>query len=82
MTGIGQRFGGIVRRTRETLGWSQELLARRADLNRSYLGDVERGVSIPTLAVAIRLAAALEVSLASLIEQLELATPIHQEPPP
>jgi XRE family transcriptional regulator, regulator of sulfur utilization len=70
---IGQNFGRIVRQTRESLGWSQELLASRADLNRSYLGDVERGVSVPTLVVAGRLAAALEVSLASLIEQLESA---------
>jgi ribosome-binding protein aMBF1 (putative translation factor) len=70
---IGQDFGRIVRRTRESLGWSQELLARRADLNRSYLGDVERGVSVPTLAVASRLAHALDVRLVSLIEQLEQA---------
>ena len=43
MTPAIERFGGAVRRLREGHGWSQELLAEKADLNRSYLGEVERG---------------------------------------
>lgn len=39
---LRQRFGQVVRMTREDRGWSQEQLAGRADLNRSYLGEIER----------------------------------------
>ena len=39
---LPQRFGRVVRRTREDHCWSQEQLAGRADLNRSYLGEIER----------------------------------------
>ena len=38
-----QSFGITVRRLREERGWSQEQLAGHADLNRSYVGEIERG---------------------------------------
>lgn len=71
MTSIAHRFGGAVRQTRESRGWSQEVLAGRAELNRSYLGEVERGAAMPSLATAAKIAAALEQSLASLIMRSE-----------
>ena len=43
MNGFSHHFGLAVRQSREALGWSQEQLAARADLNRSYVGEVERG---------------------------------------
>ena len=46
MTGLINSFGAAVRHLREAQGWSQELLAEKADLNRSYLGEVERGKEI------------------------------------
>lgn len=55
-----QRFGEIVRAERTKLGLSQDELAHRADLNRVYMGEVERGeksVSIDTIA---KIAAALK----------------------
>lgn len=64
-------FGRAVRRFREGYGWSQELLAEKADLNRSYLGEVERGQAVPSLATAAKLAGALEVSLSGLLSQCE-----------
>ena len=48
-TTLVERFGIAVRRQREAQGWSQELLAERADLNRSYVGEIERGRVIPSL---------------------------------
>lgn len=36
-------FGARVRKLRERMGVSQEELAHRAGLDRSYLGQVERG---------------------------------------
>lgn len=64
-------FGRAVREQREARGWSQELLAERADLNRSYLGEVERGNAIPSLATAAKLASALEVPLSGLLSECE-----------
>ena len=64
---IHQRFGLAVRRRRELHGWSQEELAGLADLNRSYLGEVERGAVVPSLLTAAKLADALQVALSALI---------------
>ncbi len=54
-----ESFGIAVRRQRDALGWSQELLAERADLNRSYVGEIERGRVIPSLVTIEKLAQAL-----------------------
>lgn len=54
-----ESFGIAVRRQREVQGWSQELLAERADLNRSYVGEIERGRVIPSLVTLEKLALAL-----------------------
>jgi transcriptional regulator with XRE-family HTH domain len=70
---ISTRFGSAVRRRREALRWSQELLAERAQLNRSYLGEVERGEAVPSLATMDKLAAALAVDLTALLESPERA---------
>ena len=50
------RFGDIVRRARAEAGLSQEELADRAGLDRSYVGGVERGERNPTLVVMTCLA--------------------------
>lgn len=71
MTELINSFGAAVRHLREAQGWSQELLAEKADLNRSYLGEVERGKVIPSLATAAKLAAALEISLSRLLSHCE-----------
>jgi len=56
-------LGKNIRRLRAENGWSQEFLADRADLDRSYMGGVERGErNISTLNLA-RIAKALGVGL-------------------
>lgn len=56
-----QRFGARVRAERERLGISQEELADRAGLHRTYLGGVERGERNLGLLNVIRIARALGV---------------------
>jgi transcriptional regulator with XRE-family HTH domain len=51
-----------VRRLREAQGWSQERLAEHANLNRSYIGEIERGVVIASLLTVEKLAGALQVT--------------------
>lgn len=48
------------------LGLSQEDLAERADLHRTYVADVERGVRNISLRNIHKLAQALEMSIADL----------------
>jgi XRE family transcriptional regulator, regulator of sulfur utilization len=67
------RFGAVVRELREARGWSQERLAGMADLNRSYMGEVERATVMPSLATAAKLAQALDVPLSQLISRCENA---------
>lgn len=54
-------FGLNVRRVREERGWTQEELARRAGINRSYLGGVERGKRRVAMENIARIAQALDV---------------------
>ncbi len=71
MTNIADRFGEVVRALREARGWSQEKLAERADLNRSYLGEIERGQAQPSLITVAKLADALDISPSGLLASCE-----------
>ncbi|WP_035812702.1 helix-turn-helix domain-containing protein [Jiangella gansuensis] len=55
-------FGRRVRELRKELGLSQEELADRADLHRTYVGSIERGERNVALINIHRLARALHVS--------------------
>jgi CheY-like chemotaxis protein len=59
-------FGSTVKAWRKRLGISQEELAERADLHRTYVSDVERGARNLSLESITRMAHALEVSVAEL----------------
>jgi transcriptional regulator with XRE-family HTH domain len=62
-----QSFGLGVRQLREAHGWSQERLAENSNLNRSYIGEIERGVVIASLLTVEKLAGALNLSPAALL---------------
>lgn len=49
-----------MRRLREEAGLSQEKLALEAELDRTYVSGVERGVRNPTVTVVARIAKALK----------------------
>lgn len=71
MKQIVSSFGIAMRQLREQQGCSQEGLAERADLNRSYIGELERGQAIPSLLTLRKLALALNLSLANLLAHAE-----------
>ncbi|QGN58981.1 helix-turn-helix transcriptional regulator [Nostocoides sp. HKS02] len=54
-------FGARVRELREERGWSQEVLAERAGVHRTYVGSVERGERNVSLKNIYALAEALAV---------------------
>ena len=64
---ITTRFGASVRSLRYRLGISQEALAERADLHRTYIAGIERGVRNVTLKSIDKLARGLQVSNAALL---------------
>lgn len=62
------RFGHIIRVTRERKSITQTELAKLANINRSYLSELERGLVSISLERAERLAKALECNLRDLLE--------------
>lgn len=61
-------FGARVRELRERAGLSQEALAERAGLHRTYLSSLERGQRNVGFDNIAALAVALEVPMSSLFE--------------
>jgi transcriptional regulator with XRE-family HTH domain len=65
---VGHRFGRNVRRQRRARDISQEDLAERAGINRTYLSALESTSSVnPTLRVMEGIANALGVTICSLL---------------
>ena len=58
-----QKFGNKVRKERLSLGLSQEELASRAHVHRTYIGMIERGEKNITLENIGKLAKALNVTI-------------------
>src|ERR1700757_4358412 len=62
-------LGAAIRSHRSTLGISQEELAYRAGLHRTYVSDVERGARNPSVESIEKLAGALQTSVSILFER-------------
>ncbi|VTU45936.1 helix-turn-helix domain-containing protein [Variovorax sp. PBL-E5] len=71
MTGLVECFGVAVRQLRVRNGWSQGQLAERSDLDRSYVGEIERGRVIASIVTAEKLALALQLDVAALLAHCE-----------
>ena len=68
---LSRRLGWRVRQLREAREWTQETLAGRAGLDRSYVAGIEAGLRNPSTKALAKLARALSVSLATLFEGVE-----------
>ena len=68
---ISALFGEVLQRYRAAAGISQEELALRADVDRTFISRLERGVRQPTITTLINLAEALSVSAADLVGETE-----------
>ena len=68
---IRERFGYAVKLRREELGLTQEDLADKASIHRTYLSDVERGTRNVSLINIERLASGLTISLSELFRIVE-----------
>ena len=63
-------LGRRIRAARAALGFSQEGLANESEIDRSYIGGVERGERNLTFAVLCRIAVALRCDVAALTKDL------------
>lgn len=70
---IRERFGFAVKLRREELSLTQEDLADKAGIHRTYLSDIERGSRNVSLINIERLAAALSLQMAELFQRVEQA---------
>ena len=67
MTAIKKQFGARIRELRLDKGLSQEELAFKAGVHRTYLGGIERGERNPSLKNIAAIAKALGVALPELL---------------
>lgn len=67
-TSILQAFSNNVRQFRESSRISQEKLAEKANLHRTYIGAIERSEKIPSLITIVKIAKALNVNISQLID--------------
>jgi transcriptional regulator with XRE-family HTH domain len=72
-------FGSAVRCFRKELGLSQEKLAERCGLHRTYLADVERGTRNVGLENVARIAEALQIPIPRLFEECARGTNLDVE---
>jgi len=60
-------FGKRVREVRKSKGISQEKLAEMAGIDRSYMGNIERGEKNITLKKVYEICEALEIDIKNLV---------------
>ncbi len=75
---VAHAFGYVLRTTRHSAGLSQEELAFRADLDRTYPSLLERGRRTPTLDVLFRLGVGLKLEPALLVTLTEARLRIRE----
>lgn len=66
---IKKMLGLNIRALREKKGWSQEELAERSGLHRTYISGLERGIRNPTIDTVDIIATALGVKLGDLLNK-------------
>jgi transcriptional regulator with XRE-family HTH domain len=64
-------FGAIIRRLRAQRQWSLVEFGRKADMNPTYLGFIERGENSPTLDTVFLLAKVLGAEASDILREIE-----------
>ena len=69
--------GDLIRQARKASGYTQEVLAKRAHISRTYLADVERNRYNPSMTTLQNIAQALNTSIHDLLPKVPI---IHLSP--
>ncbi|HSY49509.1 MAG TPA: helix-turn-helix transcriptional regulator [Thermoanaerobaculia bacterium] len=64
-------FGAVIRRLRDQRGWTLIDFGRKANMNPTYLGFIERGENSPTLDTVILLSKVLGVEASDVLREIE-----------
>jgi transcriptional regulator with XRE-family HTH domain len=64
-------LGEALHAARQERGFTQESLSLETGVHRNYIGGIERGERSPSVAAVVKLADALDLSLADLFHQAE-----------
>jgi transcriptional regulator with XRE-family HTH domain len=75
MTDLPSRLGRAIKQLRRDRRITQQALAKKTGLHRTYLSDMERGVRNPSLISVGRVAAALDIPLSELFKLAEADRP-------
>ncbi len=68
---LQQIFGETIKKIRLKKGLSQETLSFEADIDRTYISDIEKGERNVSIQVSYKLASALQISFSDLIKEIE-----------
>lgn len=68
---LDRLLGTEIQRLRMAKGWSQEYLAEVANLHRTYISQLERGLKSPSVRVLHQITTALGVTMSGLLEAVE-----------
>lgn len=71
MKSLEVRFGELLKELRVKKGFTQDGLATDAELDRTYISLLERGLRQPTLDTLFRIAKVLNVNPSDIIKELE-----------
>ncbi len=71
MKPIQERLAAAIRARRKELGMSQETLAAKAEVHRTYASSIERAKVVISIEIAERVAAALDLPLSELFARAE-----------
>jgi transcriptional regulator with XRE-family HTH domain len=68
---VSAAFGRVLREQRTAAGVSQEQLALSADVDRTFVSQMERGIRQPTVTTLFKLAKALDMQPSTLVSRTE-----------
>jgi len=75
-----QSIGQKVRRVRQRRGLTLRAVEQRAHVSATHISEIERGKTSPTVGVIARIASALNVPVAELLDVAPVEGPHHQTP--
>lgn len=68
---IQERFGLVIKELRNDRGISQERLALDADIDRTYIGDIEKGTRNVSLEIVEKLCNYFQLPISELFNMIE-----------
>ncbi len=69
--GVKEEFGKAIRMLREERNLSQQELADYAEIDRTYISDLERGLYFPSLEIVFKLADVFKIEAHLIVKMVD-----------